>query len=59
MVCGEHSRFLMHPWSAKEHIIGCVHVYDKELIEVLYLIEVGFDSDHPQCASIPFARSPE
>lgn len=35
----------MHPWSSKENIVACVHVYGQEIVEILYLTEVGLNSD--------------
>lgn len=33
--------------SIKESVIGYIHVYDQEVINIFYLIEVSLDRDFP------------
>lgn len=45
MVCGRDSGMLVHSWSYEEHIVGCIHVFYQELVEILYLTKASLDSD--------------
>lgn len=37
--------FFTHPWSAEEHIIRCIHIYNQKLLNVLYFTEERLDDN--------------
>lgn len=38
----------MHPYSFEESSIGHVDIYNQKIIEILYINEMGLDSDFVQ-----------